>query len=265
MHAIKKYFREYFWFFYKEEELFNGPGLYSNVKVTKRADRVNLFTGKENYLQTSINTDIDPYGSHFDWYLAAPWFSGNFDGTINSLLILGLGGGAQVKTYNKVYKVSRITAVEIDPLIIELGKKFFSLNDSNLNTINADSSEFINTDLTTYDQIILDSFKENLFDENCHSSPFLQKLSERLSKNGVLMVNKVNIDTGNTETGKMLKKYFKTVITLQIKYSLFFIATNSSSAPKTADNVLIILKDAIKTTNALNFFTKLRLKQINIL
>src|SRR3989338_3460422 len=95
--------------------LFEGQGLYAVIKVIKKGSRINLYTGK-GFLQSSINRQETLKGGHSDWFLAAPWFSGNFEGIIDSLLILGLGAGSEVPLYNQVYKVKTMTGVEVDTL-----------------------------------------------------------------------------------------------------------------------------------------------------
>lgn len=265
MKSLSKKLRQFLWFLYTEQTLFEGKGLYSSVRVTKKGNRVNLYTGKNNYLQTTVNADIDPHGTYLDWYLVAPWFSGNFEGNLSSLLILGLGGGSQVKSYNKYYKVKSITAVEIDPLIIDLGKRYFDLNDANLKTINEDACLFLDTVSDTYSLTIIDSFKEDIYEKNCQSSSFFHKVRSHLAPTGVLFVNKLANDVSNKEVGEELKEIFNTVITLRINYTMFFIATDSPKAPRDSVEVRGIVLKASESNHTLRFFRSLKLKDIRVL
>ena len=265
MNVLFKKLKPLFWFCYSEKVLFLGKGLYSNVKVTKRDSRISLFTGENNYLQTSINSDVKPYGTHLDWYLIAPWFSSNFNKKIPALLILGLGGGAQVKSYNSYYDVNKITAVEIDPLIIDLGKKYFDLNTKNLKTINCDAYAYIETVKEKYNIIILDIFKENVFDSSKNLSVFLSNISNHLTTEGVLFINKLRSDPANNSLGNDLKKDFDTLITLDINFTKFFIATNSPTAPKSQKEITNLLETASTKTSDFKFFRKLKTSSINVL
>jgi predicted membrane-bound spermidine synthase len=264
MNLLSKKLRPFLWFLYPEQTLFEGVGLYSAVRVTKRGDRLNLYTGKD-YLQTSVNTQVNPHGSIFDWFLAAPWFSGNFEGSLESLLVLGLGGGVQVKSYNQIYKVKSITGVEIDPLIIDLGKKYFDLNDANLKTINEDACLFLDTATEIYSLIILDLFKKDIFEKNCQSSSFFHKVCDHLTSEGVLLVNKVLGDPFNQEMTGELKKVFNTVITLRIYKNMFFIATNSPMSPKSSVEARQLLLKALESNRVLRFFRSIKLKDIEVL
>lgn len=251
-------------FLNKEQVLFEGSGLYSVVKVTKNGSRTNLYTGKA-YLQSSVDFRPVLYGTLFDWYLAAPWYSGSFDGKLNSLLILGLGAGSQVKSYNRIYNIKNITGVEIDPLIVDLGKKYFDLNYDNLETINVDATSFLDSNTNVYDQVILDPFKEDTFEKKCQSPAFLRKISNHLSNNGVLLVNKVFGDPSNGELGVELRKVFSTVLTLRIYNNIFFISTNSASAPKSSSETSQLLLNASKLYPELRFFRSVNIRDMRVL
>ena len=253
--------RQYLWFAHKDTVLFEGKGLYSAVKVTKRGDRVNLYTGGK-FLQTSWNPYVIPGGGYFDWYLVAPWFSGKFKGNIGSMLILGLGGGSQVHLYNRVYNVKQITGVEIDPLIIDLGKKYFDLNLPNLKVFKEDSSNYLKTTSERYDVIVLDSFKENMFDEHCQTKDYLKSTKEHMTNDGVLLINRVLTDPYNQKMGSELKKVFNTVITLRIHKSMFFIATNSDNAPLDVNATNQLMKKASQLHQDLKFLKKYSKKNI---
>ncbi len=247
-----------------EQVLFEGEGLYSVIRVTKKGGQINLYTGK-GFLQSSVNSWDTPHGTIFDWYLSAPWFSGNFEGTLNSLLILGLGAGSLVLSYNQIYKVKSITGVEIDPLIIELSKKHFNLNEANLKTINGDALFFLEETTDTYNQIILDLFKEDVFEENCQSSSFFHKIRNHLTPEGVLLVNRVLSDPSNWKLERELKKVFNTVLTIRIYNNVFFISTNSQKSPKSSIEVQQLLLKATKSHPKLGFFRSLKLKDVRVL
>ncbi|KKR44389.1 MAG: hypothetical protein UT76_C0005G0015 [Candidatus Woesebacteria bacterium GW2011_GWB1_40_12] len=47
--------------------------------------------------------------------------------TINHCLILGLGGGTVAKLVRKKWPEAKITGVDIDPIMVELGEKYLGL------------------------------------------------------------------------------------------------------------------------------------------
>src|SRR3989344_1007167 len=48
---------------------------------------------------------------------------------ISNCVILGLGGGTAAKLIRKYWPGAKITGVEIDPIMVELGKKYLDLSD----------------------------------------------------------------------------------------------------------------------------------------
>src|SRR5690606_27955279 len=63
---------------------------------------------------------------------------------INSVLLLGLGGGSVVQTLRNDYSYSKpITAVDIDPVIIDIARNEFQLEeDGHLKIVCADALDF---------------------------------------------------------------------------------------------------------------------------
>lgn len=83
---------------------------------------------------------------------------------INSVLILGMGGGSVIQTLReeKNFK-GKITAVEIDPIIIQLAESEFGIK-SNINThiVQCDAALFITSSQEKFDLIIVDLFIDTI-------------------------------------------------------------------------------------------------------
>ncbi len=116
----------------------------------------------------------------------------------NSVLYLGLGGGAMV---SDMYENSNalITVVEIDPGVIAVAKKYFNITDNDRITIyNQDARFFLRNSTGTYDLIVLDTYGTGL------SMPYQmttleadQEMYTHLTPNGSLLVNVVSPVAGN--------------------------------------------------------------------
>ncbi|MCX6784120.1 MAG: hypothetical protein NT141_03580 [candidate division WWE3 bacterium] len=248
---------------FTESVLFEEQGLYSTVKITKKGNRVNLFTGGK-YLQSSFDLNSNPKGTVFDWYLAAPWFSGNFSGQIGTILILGLGAGSQVKLFNQAYQVESIIGVEIDPLVISLGRQFFDLNDRNLQVVTADASDYIKNAAVSADLIILDAYRENKYDPELGQNDLLKQTAAKLSQSGVLIINRVNGEKSNQDLENDLRGISKVVFAMKVYNNIFYICTNSEVAPKSVSEAAGILKQAEKTNRTLKFFDSLKLSNLRV-
>jgi spermidine synthase len=239
----------------REKVLFTGQGLYSSVRVIQKGRRLELFTGK-NHLQSAYTPGHPPRGTVFDWYLVAPFFSGNFAGHLENLLVLGLGGGAAVKLYNQAYRVEHITGVELDPLIIGVAKKYFHLDDPNLTIVQGSAAAYVQTTTEKFALILLDTFQENIFADACASWPFLERVQECLLPHGVLLVNGVAAEAAHLEMGRKLARLFPTVFALKVHRNLFYLGTNSPAAPARPEEATRLLVNAARAYPLLRFLSR---------
>jgi spermidine synthase len=81
---------------------------------------------------------------------------------IKNILILGLGGGTLAKLLRKKYPDAEITGVEIDPVMVELGRKYLDLDKYDVDVKIADASKWL-TDYSLkstdhYDLAIVDTY-----------------------------------------------------------------------------------------------------------
>src|SRR3989344_2642629 len=101
---------------------------------------------------------------------------------INNCLILGLGGGTVAKIIQKRWPESKITGVDIDPIMVELGKKYLDLSD--VRTKIQDAYGF---ESTGYDLVIVDLYRGDKFPKKFESGIFLKKLT----KNKLVIFNRL--------------------------------------------------------------------------
>lgn len=150
---------------------------------------------------------------------------------ISNVLILGLGAGTVVEVINKKWPDAKIIGVEIDPIIIEIGKKYFGLNQiENLEIILDDAINFIhNTKYiihnTRYDLIIVDLYKGYAVENNINNIEFLQKIAQKSAKNSFVIFNILKPQTNNFEAKIFLDKLsriFKDIFCKRIIVNDFF-------------------------------------------
>ncbi len=106
-------------------------------------------------------------------------------------LILGLGGGTEAKIITKRFGNVAIDGVEIDPLMVELGCKYFSLEQPNLNIIVADAADFVKEARYKYDLICIDTFIGSRVPKEIEAREFLEDAKNLLEKGGVITMNKI--------------------------------------------------------------------------
>lgn len=129
---------------------------------------------------------------------------------IRSCLILGLATGTLASIIAKKYKGIKITGVEIDPVMIEIGKKFFDLDKiPNLKIIIKDASSYL-LNAGSYDLILVDLYIGDKPPKFIYSHAFLKKI-KKYSKRAIF--NHLFYDAAKKTKAeiliKRLGKYFK--------------------------------------------------------
>ena len=142
---------------------------------------------------------------------------------LKNCLILGLGGGTVAKLIRKYWPESEITGVEIDPMMIELGKKYLGLN--NTKVIIQDAYEFIKKNKEKYDLVIVDLYIGDEFPEKFEKEEFLNKLT----KNELVIFNRLYFAEKRKEAvkfGNKLEKIFPKVDWFYPQANLMFFCYN---------------------------------------
>lgn len=138
-------------------------------------------------------------------------FIGHQSLTINHCLVLGLGGGTVAKLIRKKWPKAKITGIEIDPIMIELGKKYFDLNKGGVKIEIGDAFEYINHQSSIinnrFDLIIVDLYNGDKFPEKFETSEFLKKIKSSLSSDGTVVFNRLYYGDKRPEAVKFGNKF----------------------------------------------------------
>ena len=103
------------------------------------------------------------------------------------LLVVGLGGGAIVKSYAK--DGWQIDAVEIDPAVTRIARQYFGLEDSEARVFDMDGRRFLSTRDETWDLIVLDAYGSSSIPFHLVTREVFGLVSRRLEPGGVLAIN----------------------------------------------------------------------------
>lgn len=109
-----------------------------------------------------------------------------------NILFLGLGGGSGIKIINRLYPKAQIIGVDIDPVMVEMGRKYFDLKEAkNFKITISDAFEFVKKfPKNKYFDIVLTDLYIG-----CDTPPlsqtivFLKELKRILKDHGVYAVN----------------------------------------------------------------------------
>ncbi|OGH19388.1 MAG: hypothetical protein A3F31_03285 [Candidatus Levybacteria bacterium RIFCSPHIGHO2_12_FULL_38_12] len=111
---------------------------------------------------------------------------------VKNCLILGVGGGTVIEFLKKYFPDVKITAVEIDPIMVQIAKEHFNLDPKLASkVVISDAVLWVNKKPANrkYDLIIVDLFIGALNPPSSRQGDFLKKLREILNKNGIILYN----------------------------------------------------------------------------
>ena len=132
---------------------------------------------------------------------------------INSILLLGLGGGSVIETLREDFNYQKhITAIDIDPVIIEIAKTEYQLeNNSNTIIICEDALQFIITNTSQFDLIIIDLFIDITVPKPFLEVSFWDDLMNSKSTNGVILFNASSEDKKSNQLNSVIE-FLKTKV-----------------------------------------------------
>ena len=126
---------------------------------------------------------------------------------IKDCLILGLGGGSVSVLINKIWPNIKTVGVEIDPIMTNLGKDFLNLKNVNIKI--DDAFDFCSKAVgkkEKYDLIIIDLYVGDKFPDKFDSLKFINLTRKILSKEGVIIFNKLYYGEKRKESLSFAKK-----------------------------------------------------------
>ncbi len=129
---------------------------------------------------------------------------------MDSVLILGLGAGSVVDTLrNEIGYTNKITSIELDHAVIEVGKKFFQLEQfDNHEILTIDVFEFALKNTLQYDLIILDVFQDAQMPNFLFEKYFIDHLKMMFASGSTLLFNTITLNPEHNHRNTMYIEQF---------------------------------------------------------
>jgi spermidine synthase len=106
------------------------------------------------------------------------------------ILVVGLGGGTLPSFLRKHYPEAEIDAVDIDPDVVAVAKKYFEFReDARMHAHVGDGREFIERYRQPYDLIFLDAFSSDSVPAHLTTQEFLRAVRRAVKPGGVVVGN----------------------------------------------------------------------------
>jgi spermidine synthase len=220
----------------EKKVIFERVSAYHQMQVYDEAGvRTLSFNGSWETKMSLTN----PLVGHFEYteYFQMPWL---WNHDIKRVLMEGLGGGSTSRAYQHYYTNVMVDTVEIDPVVIDVAKKFFNVQETPTHRIHTnDGRIFLRQTTNRYDVILMDAYSTTRYGSSLPrqltTKEFFTIASQHLTTNGVLAYNVIGQLQGFRATviGSMyrtLKDVFPNVYMFpaQESQNIVFVATKSA-------------------------------------
>jgi spermidine synthase len=174
----------------KDGQIAHLETVYNDIFVTKEASLLKMsFQWKAwRFYQSEVNL-ADPDDLPMP-YVRAISIAAVFPQDIKRVLVLGLGAGSIPVYLNRFLPDATIDAVELDPGVIDVAKKYFGLRETEkFHLIAGDARVFLNRHTEPYDLIFVDAFTGSYIPFHLMTREFYQLVRSRLAPHGVAAFN----------------------------------------------------------------------------
>lgn len=183
--------------------IYEGESVYNYIQVYESGGQRHLALNEglavhsiypPDYARTGNPLELLTYGP-WDLFLIAPYFApGQTEQDISSLCLVGSAAGTIPKQYAAVYgEQVHIDGVEIDPEIVEVGRRYFAMGEEEkrgiLQVHVQDGRYFVATSPDRYDIIAVDAYRQPYIPFHLTTKEFFQEVHAHLTPNGVVAIN----------------------------------------------------------------------------
>lgn len=216
--------------------IYEQESLYNYIQVVREADGTNDLVLNEgaHAIHSKYNPDKVLFGPgwYAEYLLAVPYFNPGFTpDKLRRVAIIGLAGGTIARQFSAVYGRIPIDGAEIDPAIVEVGRKYFGMSEPDLHVYVGDGRTFMRATKEQYDVVIIDAFQQPYMPFQLTTREFYEDVKAHLSPTGV-----VTVTTGHTCTDYRLAQAFVNTLSTAFPSVYTFDASGTFNTEVVATN-----------------------------
>jgi predicted membrane-bound spermidine synthase len=130
-------------------------------------------------------------GGPWDYYLIAPYFNPAPypPDSVQDLLVIGLAAGTTPTQFAEVYGALPVDGVEIDPAIVEVGRRYFGMTQPGLEVHITDGRTYLLQSDRRYSVVAIDAYRLPYIPWHLTTVEFFQQVRDHLRDDGVVAIN----------------------------------------------------------------------------
>jgi spermidine synthase len=171
--------------------VYEGESAYNYIQV-QNVDGYTLLKLNEGEGYHSIyKPDQLFFGGPWEQVLAAPFYNpAPYSlSNVKRIAIVGLAAGTTARQATAVYGDVPIDGYEIDPLIVSVARKYFDMNEPNLNVIIQDGRVGLEHSTNKYQIISVDAYRPPYIPWQLTTREFFQIVYDHLTPDGAMVIN----------------------------------------------------------------------------
>lgn len=171
--------------------LYESDSEYGYIQVVQDGPTRELYLNEGHAVHSVYDPASVLTGGYWDYMTLSPLFAQrHYTGQQpRSALVIGLAGGTVARQLARAYPGISIDGVEIDPRIIDVGRRYFDMNVPGLHAVAADGRYFLDHSARSYDLIVIDAYRQPYIPFHLTTREFFLSCRRHLSSNGVVAVN----------------------------------------------------------------------------
>jgi spermidine synthase len=235
-------------------QIYETESAYNYIQVQKVNGYTLLRLNDGEGIHSIYSPNTLNYGGPWAQFLVAPFFNANYSpNQVHRIAIVGLAAGTTARMATAIYGPIPIAGFELDPKIIEVGKKYFGENLPNLNIIIGDGRWNLEQSNYQYDIIAVDAYRPPYIPPHMTTQEFYQICYNHLTDNGVVAIN-----VGSVPGDRRLINGLATTM------ATVFPSIHIMDIPGTLNTMIFATKQPTRNEDfAANLYTLSRQKNVN--
>jgi spermidine synthase len=231
-------------------QIYETESAYNYIQVADQNGFTILRLNEGQGVHSIYHPDVLQYNGPWDQFLASPYFyAGSKPADVERVAIIGLAAGTTARQLTAVYGGIQIDGYELDPKIVEVGKKYFDMTMPNLNIYIGDGRLGLERSPYKYDIIGVDAYRPPYIPAHMTTQEFFTIVASHLTEDGVLTLNSASVPGDRRLINGLattIGTVFPSVYTVDIPGSLntMIFATKQKTQPEDfAANLIALSQD----------------------
>lgn len=218
--------------------IFETESAYNYIQVVQQGTQVSLMLNEGHAIHSVYDPNQVLTGGPWDYWSVAPYFTKDFrPSDMQSMAMIGSAAGTAARIFTAAYGPLPVDGVEIDPQIVDVGRRYFALGQlTNMTTYEQDGRTFLQTAGRDkkYTVVGIDAYRQPYIPFHLTTVEFFQQVRERLTPNGAVMINagRTATDTRLVDAlANTMKRVYPDVYVIDVPTmaNSMVVATNSPS------------------------------------